>query len=153
LTLVAPGLFPQVDISLIQKLRIAASALAARRTLVDIPLDDAALFTANPGRREFIEEDSLRLRKVTAAFMLASRDLDGRVRAAARAGVQRPLRVFLAGRDRIIDNDRTRDFVRQLGWPDREIVEYPDAHHTLEFEANPEPFFADLVLWLKSQGP
>jgi acylglycerol lipase len=152
LTLVAPGLFPGVDVSLGQKIRIGLSAIAARRAQVDIPLDDPAMFTANPARREFIERDALRLRKVTAAFMLASRELDARTRAVARDAAGCPLQVFLAGRDAIINNEKTKAFVRRLNWPIREIIEYPDAHHTLEFEPDPEPYYADLVQRLGSQA-
>lgn len=151
LSLVAPGLFPRVDISLAQKIRIGLAAIASRRSLVGIPLDTPALFTANPSRREFIESDPLRLRKATVGFMLASRELDRRVRALANDSQGCPLRLFLAGKDLIIDNERTKAFVRSLQWPIREIVEYPEAHHTLEFETDPRPFFDDLVAWLASR--
>ena len=55
---------------------------------------------------------------------------------------------FLAARYRIIDNPKTRAFIRRLSWPVREITEYEHAYHTLEFEPDPEPYFADLVDWV-----
>jgi len=149
LTLVAPGLFPRVDLSVIQKVRVGLSAIAGRRTLFDIPLDDPELFTANPARQRFVREDPLRLGRVTASFLLASRRLDGWARAVTHTRGC-PLRVFLAARDRIIDNHKTRAFIRRLSWPVREITEYEHADHTLEFEPDPEPYFADLVDWLTS---
>lgn len=148
LTLVAPGLFPQVDIPLTQKIRIGLAAVVARRSPVDIPLDEPELFTAHPARQEFIRSDSLKLRRATVAFMLASRALDGRVAGLARQSRGCPLRVFLAGRDRIIDNEKTTAFIRSLPWPTRELVEYPEASHTIEFEPDPRPFFDDLAAWL-----
>jgi alpha-beta hydrolase superfamily lysophospholipase len=30
----------------------------------------------------------------------------------------------------------------------RRIVLYPGAHHTLEFEPEPAPYFRDLVAWI-----
>lgn len=152
LTLVAPGLFPRVDVPVGRKVRIAVAAVVSRRSLVDIPLDDPQLFTGNPVRREFIEADPLRLRKATAAFMFASRMLDRRVEALARCLTGCPLRLFLAGKDRIINNEKTKAFVRCLAWPARDIVEYPEAHHTLEFEPDPRPFFDDLVSWLSERA-
>ncbi len=148
LTLVAPGLFPRVDLPLAQKIRVGLSSIMARRALFPIPLDEASLFTGNPARRQFIENDSLRLRRVTASFLLASWRLDRCARAAARRRRDCPLRVFLAGQDRIIDSERTKAFVRRLRWAAREITEYQHAHHTLEFEPDPEPYLADLVDWL-----
>jgi alpha-beta hydrolase superfamily lysophospholipase len=58
-----------------------------------------------------------------------------------------PVLTLLAGRDRIIDNRRTRDFVGRFAGP-KEVVEYPEAHHTLEFEPDPENHLRDLIGWL-----
>jgi alpha-beta hydrolase superfamily lysophospholipase len=202
LSLIAPGLFPKVDLPAGQKIRVGFSALFAKHALFDIPLQQTELFTENPARQEFIRNDELALRQVTANFLIASRRLDSlasQVRTSAAGlvphsfaqangwgpddttGWQRedttqcceavdpqssrphplltqrmghpsqttpagpPLRLFLAGQDRIIDNARTRDFVNRLPWPDRKIIEYPEAHHTLEFELDNQPFLADLI--------
>jgi hypothetical protein len=29
------------------------------------------------------------------------------------------------------------------------VIEYPEAHHTLEFEPDPTPVFADVARWLE----
>jgi len=149
-TLVAPGLFPSVDLPLSRKLKVAWSAIVSRRRLFDIPLQDPALFTANPDRQAFIRNDALALQQVTAGFLTSSRWLDAYVfrHAVTRRAI--PLKLFLAGHDRIIDNARTRAFVRQLPWQRCEITEYTDAHHTLEFEPDPSPYFDDFVAWLDS---
>ncbi len=148
LSLLAPGLFPLVDLKFADKVRVGLSALTAPHTLFDIPLQEPELFTANPVRQQFIRDDPLKLTKVTTGFLLASRRLDRYVLAGAKHSRSCPLRVYLAGRDRIIDNHATKDFIRHLRWPSREIIEYDEAHHTLEFEPDPEPFFADLVEFL-----
>ena len=147
-TLIAPGLFPVVDLPVIEKLKVAWAALVARRRLFDIPLQDPALFTANPDRQAFIRNDALALKKVTAGFLMASNSLDGYLRRRTVNECRIPLKLYLAGHDRIIDNARTRAFVRQLPWQRCEITEYADAHHTLEFEPDPSDFFDDLVAWL-----
>jgi acylglycerol lipase len=145
LVLVAPGLFPQVDIPLARKWSVAWSSLLQPRRYLDVPLSDPALFTATPTWRDFIRDDPLSVRQVTARFLLTSRRLDWEVRAYGRRPAQVPITLFLAGRDRIIDNERTRRFVRELAIPDRSIIEYPEAHHTLEFEPDPRPYCNDLV--------
>jgi alpha-beta hydrolase superfamily lysophospholipase len=149
LTLVAPGLFPLVDLAAADKLRVAVSAVLARGRKFAIPLGDAELFTRNPERVRFIQGDPLRLQQATASLLLASWFLDRRARCLQRAVLRRPVHLFLAENDRIIENERTRRFVRSLTGSERSITEYRGASHTLEFEPDAEPFFADLVSWLQ----
>lgn len=145
LVLVAPGLFPQVDIPVAEKLSVAWSSLLWPRRRFDVPLADPALFTTTDRWIDFIDHDPLSVRQVTARFLLTSRRLDWEVRAYGRCPPPVPLRLLLAGGDRIIDNERTRQFVRGLAIPDRAIIEHPDARHTLEFEPDPQAFFEDLI--------
>ena len=42
---------------------------------------------------------------------------------------------------------KRNDFATQ----DRQVIEYPGAHHTLEFEPDPRPVFADLTQWLRDR--
>jgi alpha-beta hydrolase superfamily lysophospholipase len=147
LVLLAPGLCPRVGPPLGQRLRIAWSRLVAPRRLFPIPLDDPDLFTATPRWQEFIRDDPLSLRRATARLLVASVLLDRAARR-ARPFVRVPTLLMLAGRDRIIDNARTRAWFEQLASADREVIEYPEAHHTLEFEPDPAPLFADLDRWL-----
>lgn len=151
LSLVAPGLFPKVDLPLLQKVRVGLSILAAPRALFEIPLNDPELFTANPDRQQFIRDDPLKLTRVSASFLIASRQLDRYGLALRKTSRGCPLGVFLAGQDRIIHNARTSDFVRRLRWRDRSIVTYPDAHHTLEFETNTDAYLFDLLEHLTRQ--
>ncbi len=103
------------------------------------------MFTANPERVRFAESDPLRLKEATATFLLASRRLDRIAQRLGASGWRGPLHVLLAGRDRIIDNERTRAFVRALDLPHRRISDFADASHTLEFEPDPTPFWNALA--------
>ncbi|HOJ75387.1 MAG TPA: alpha/beta fold hydrolase [Phycisphaerae bacterium] len=151
IALVAPGLFPAVDIPTSQKVRVGLSALVGGRALFDIPLEDPALFTAQPDWQEFIRTDELTLRKVSSQFLITSRRLDALAQRVAARRTGPPLCLFLAGQDRIINNHATREFVRKLSWPERRIIEYEHAHHTLEFEPDPGAYFDDLQRWLSEQ--
>jgi len=145
LSLIAPGLFPRIDLPLGEKFRIAWLLAADRTRAVPLPIHDAAMFTTNPERIRFVESDSLRLREATAAFLLASRRLDRIARRLGESGWRGTLHLMLAGRDRIIDNERTRTFVREIDLPRRRISEYAEASHTLEFERDPMRFWNDLA--------
>ncbi len=146
LVLLCPGFFARVRYRLLQRLAILTSRLCRPRRLFSIPLNDPELFTTTPQWLQFLRDDPLRLHQATARLLIESVRLDSYLRFAPRY-VRVPVLLMLAQRDRIIDNARTRRFVERFASTDREIIEYPDAHHTLEFE--PAPLFVDdLQGWL-----
>jgi len=63
--------------------------------------------------------------------------------------VTAPTLLLLAGQDRIIDNVQTRRFVASFPTRDNRVIDYPEAHHTLEFEPDAHPFVEDVVRWIK----
>jgi alpha-beta hydrolase superfamily lysophospholipase len=151
LLLVAPGLVPKVDAGPAVKLKTAAALLVSPRKLFDVPLGDARLFTDNPDRIATIERDGLSLRKCTARFLYQTRKLDRFVR--RRAGeLHVPLLMMLAGRDRIVDNDKVRALFERFASRPKDLIIYPDAAHTLEFEPGAKPIFDDMVHWLDSRS-
>jgi len=148
LALLYPGLRARVRATWWQRMQLAlAERLGIRRKRVPIPLDDPALFTGDPEWRELIRTDPLALRDVTVAFLLSNRELDRRLDSCP-ARVTCPTLLMLAGRDRIIDNQATREFVERFATSEKTTREYPNAQHTLEFEPDRERIFADLIEWL-----
>lgn len=147
LALVAPGFCPRIKTRIGDKIRIGWSRLVKPRRYFDIPLNDPELFTAVPRWREFVRDDPLALRQATARFLVESVRLDGYLHVVPKH-VTAPVLLLLAGQDRIIDNVATRRFVERFAAKDKEIIEYPSGHHTLEFEPDPEPFINDLIRWL-----
>jgi alpha-beta hydrolase superfamily lysophospholipase len=147
LILSAPGIVPIVDVAVTIKVRIAKCLMMGEELRrFPIPIDDPHLFTENPDRVRYIAEDELSLRDLTARFMYESRRLDPMVRAAA-ATVRVPTLLLLAERDRIINNEATRALIYSMAARKR-VITYPGAHHTLEFELDPQPYFKDLVAWI-----
>ena len=150
LMLLCPGIFARIGVGLGQKLRIAWSRWFRPRKLFPIPLNDPELFTATPKWLDFLRGDALALHRATARFLFESARLDRYLRRAARY-VHVPVLLLLAGRDRIINNEKTRAYVERFATPSKEIIEYPDAHHTLEFEPEPDSFIRDMIAWLERQ--
>ena len=147
LILSAPGIVPIVDVAVTIKVRIAKCLMVGQELRrFPIPIDDPHLFTENPDRVRYIAEDELSLRDLTARFMYESRRLDRMVRAAA-ATVRVPTLLLLGERDRIINNEATRALIYSMAARKR-VITYPGAHHTLEFELDPQPYFKDLVAWI-----
>jgi alpha-beta hydrolase superfamily lysophospholipase len=145
--LLCPGIAARVKPSFRERFKILWSRVASPRRRFPIPLNDPELFTGNPARQQFIRDDPLSLREATARFLIESVRLDGYLRLVRRS-ITVPLLLLLAGRDRIVNNDRVRAYVESLPSTDRQIIEYPDAHHTLEFEPSPDFFLDDLIGWL-----
>lgn len=147
LVLICPGFCPRVRPPWTQRLAIAWARLARPRRMFPIPLNDPELFTATPRWQEFIRTDPLALRQATARLLVESVRLDRYLRR-AQTYVQVPVLLLLAERDRIIDNRGTRNFVARFASTDKTVAEYAQAHHTLEFEPEPDRFVDDLLRWL-----
>jgi len=148
LALICPGLLPRVGVSRREKVQIAVSLLTNRRKPFPIPLSDPALFTANPEAQAFIAADPHSLRHGTAGLMAASFFIDWRVQRSP-GQVKQPALLMLAGHDRIIDNARTLDYFHRLASADRQVIDYPEGHHTLEFDPDPTIYAHDLILWIE----
>jgi alpha-beta hydrolase superfamily lysophospholipase len=148
LALICPGLYSPHEPGLLKRMALAAPGGSRRqKRRVRIPLERPALFTDSPVWQEFIEHDPLTLRRVTWRFAQEDRQLTRYARMAAPF-LHMPVLLMLSGRDRIVDNSRTRAFFNRTGSRFRTLVEYPNAAHTLEFEPDPEPYFADLKSWV-----
>jgi len=147
IALVCPGLQPRVDVSRKERFQIAWAFFTNRRRTFPIPLSDPALFTANPEGQAFIADDPIGLREATAGLLAASFIIDRLVRRSP-ARVRQPALLMLAGQDRIVDNVRALDYFEKLASSDRQVIDYPDGHHTLEFEPDPSRYALDLVAWL-----
>lgn len=136
LTLVVPGIAVRVDVPPLTKIGVAWSILGNRLREFEIPLADAALFTDNPRKQEYLCCDPLRLHRATAGFLFASRQLDRRLRGAGKGCLEMPVKLVLANRDRIVDNERTRGIVRRLCGAGLQVIDLEGAH-ILEFEQDP----------------
>ncbi|MBI3834891.1 MAG: alpha/beta fold hydrolase [Planctomycetes bacterium] len=150
LALVTPGLFPKIGVSRGDMAKIGFSMLYEPDKHFPIPLNDPDLFTATPKWHEFFRSDPLTLRECTASFYLASRRMDKIVTKLSNAPPV-PVHLFIAGDERIIDNERTVEFIRGLHWPDTQITTFPTARHSLEFEPNCAAYFKELVDFISKQ--
>jgi alpha-beta hydrolase superfamily lysophospholipase len=150
--LICPGFFPLVS-SRQKRLAFFATILGEVRPQqrFPIPLNDPKLFTATPRWLEFLRSDSMALHEATGRLLAASLHLDRYVQYVPRH-FSIPVLLMLAENDRIIDNAPTRRFVERFASADKEFIEYPGAHHTLEFELDADRFVNDLIRWLKQRS-
>lgn len=132
LVLVTPGLVPRVDLDPGRKLRLLASLAFGGRAPIQVPIEPE-MFTSTPHHLEFIRRDPLRLSEVTARFLLASWNLDRRIRRRV-ADLRVPTLLFLAGHDRIVDNARTRALLTRARPDLIHVREYRHATHSIQLD-------------------
>lgn len=147
LVLLCPGLVPKVAPPLPQRARIAVARVFRPWKFFPIPLNEPELFTASPEWRAYIDTEPHGLRAATSRFLFSSFSLDIYLKRAAKR-VTVPTLLALAEHDRIIDNARTAEYVARFPGP-REVVTYPGAHHTLEFEPDGHPWLGDVAHWIE----
>lgn len=147
LILISPGLAPRVDVPFLTKVRIGLCSLFSPEQRFDLPIGETRMFTANQRWREFIANDSLRLKNVTARFLVENVKLDRYLRSRL-SKIQVPVLTLLAQTDEIIDKKKTKAMISRFGSSNKKILEYSGTTHTLEFEDNPDLWRKDLLAWL-----
>lgn len=149
LLLVAPGIFPAVDIGILARIRVGFCCLTNPRARFPIPLNDPRMFTSSPEGQAFIADDPLKLTSATARFFYCSSRLDARLWRLSPGTLASPTTLLLAGNDQIISNDVTAAWLRGVCRSAPQIHTFDGAGHTLEFEPDVEPYAAALRRWME----
>lgn len=150
LALLYPGLFPRIEPTWSQRLRLKfARRFEVTKEHIPIPLSNPALFTQVEEWQRFIVEDPLALHTVTSSFLNAGRDLDDIVGSHV-SQLQQPTLLMLAENDDIINNAKTRTFLQSLPTRCLTLRTWEGARHTLEFEPDRVRVFDELVNWLNN---
>jgi acylglycerol lipase len=149
LVLVTPGLVPRVDFTVPQKVGIALSLAAGGRARFHVPIEPE-MFTRTPRILDSIVRDPLRLERVTARFLFASLQLDRKIGAHVDA-LRVPVLLLLAGHDRIVDNEGTRELLERLPAGNLRVRLYEQATHSIQFEET-ERLVRDVDRFLEEAG-
>lgn len=150
LVLITPGIRALVDVSTATKLQIFAASSLFPQTRFPTPIEPE-MFTTTPRYLAYIQDDPLRLTEATARFFMVSHGLDGYVDEHVPEN-RAPVLLFLAGRDRIIDNAGVIEVLERGAQDSLKIVEYPDQTHSIQFDA-PARMVDDMVRWLDHRIP
>jgi alpha-beta hydrolase superfamily lysophospholipase len=147
LALVCPALFAKVDVPPRDKLRVISGRALSPMRPIRVPLEDE-MFTSNPPYLEFIKNDPLSLREVTASFFFQQALWDRKLRAAT--GLRLPVLVLQSGHDPIVDAGHVRSWFDKLESRDKRYVLYPEWGHLLDFEPDRQRYWDDVGDWLDS---
>lgn len=142
--MLTPGLYIRPDYRPVEKARIALASVFHPEARFRVPQDDA-LFTRDPAVLAWIRQDSLGARTVTARCLI---QIDRMLRWLRRSvgGVEVPVLVLEATRDRISDNSRTRALLDRV-LPDRCRFVPFDAEHFLLAEPCRDAVVETLAAW------
>ncbi|MCO6043900.1 lysophospholipase [Aeoliella sp. ICT_H6.2] len=146
--LICPGVYALQQPGLAKRSALSASGkLGIHQRRVTIPLEDPALFTNSPKWQAFVRDDPLTLREITMRFAREDHKMTRFSRQSPQF-IHTPTLLVLAGRDRIVRNQRTRRYLTEFASQDKTLLEYQTAAHTLEFEPDPSMFYDDLAAWV-----
>ncbi len=149
LILLSPGLIPRVDYSIFEKIKIAFAYLTRSKQKFPLPLKDS-FFTNTPSYLKFIQNDSLGLRHVPASFLVETLKLN-RLACRCLSAVKQPILLLLAGKDQIVDTEKTSAFFKKQSQLKTDIEIFPDWHHTLEFEEEASKLYDTIFNWIEEK--
>ncbi len=149
--MIAPGVFPLVDITWWEKMGVGVSLFREPTRLFPIPLMEESLFTDNPAGQAFIRDDSLKLTHVTARFLVQSRKLDRPLHRAKPGSIPVPATIFFAGQEKIIRAEKTAEWASQVFVPPPDIRWFTPDRHTLEFAEDVSRYEQALRSWAELQ--
>lgn len=150
LVLITPGLRSRVDVSSAEKLKIVTLQALNPTSPVPTPIEPE-MFTTTPKYLHYIREDPLRLRYASVRFFWQTHRLDNYIDERMPANTL-PIQVFLAGRDRIIDNHGVLKVLERGGQDSLDVVTYPDQTHSIQVDAF-ERLVDDMTRWLRQRAP
>jgi acylglycerol lipase len=145
LALVSPAIRANVDLRLGEKLTVVLGRFLSPQRRVRVPLEPE-MFTSNPPYLEFIRNDPLALRQVSARFFFEQAIWDRWL--LRQRMLTLPLLLLQAGRDPIVDVGPMRSWFERLASPSKRYVLYPEFGHLLDFEPERQRYWDDLVGWL-----
>lgn len=148
LILSTPGIHTLSNLHSGQKLLILWSKFTGKRLYIPIPIEPE-MFSDLEGWVAFVRADSLALREVTCSFFYEVQRARWFIRKNT-GKLRMPLLMAIAASDPICDNKRNRRFLAAVPSDHKELVEYPNARHILEFSREKDHFFCDLKNWLES---
>lgn len=146
LILTTPAIYTRTSIPFRYKLEILFSRSGRRNYMVPSPLD-TAWFTELDEYEEFIKSDTLSLKEATGDFYDQIRKARKYIHK-HRDRLTMPLFLGVAGGDPICDNGHNIKFFNALPSRDKDLIEYKDARHILEFSSEKQAYFEDLAAWL-----
>jgi alpha-beta hydrolase superfamily lysophospholipase len=145
IVLITPVLAAEIDLTLGQKLDALGGSAMEPMKPIPTPVQPE-MVTNTPRWLDRIERDPRRLRYATARFFMETEQLDEYIRRDVPRN-RLPILVFLAGQDRVVDNDGVLELLERGGQEVLDVRVYEDQMHAIPFDA-PDRLVSDTATWL-----
>jgi len=145
LLLATPALYTIVEPALIGKLKVLWAAITGSKINIPVALE-AEWFTDQPEFLKFIKNDAMTLHQAGARLYWETARARKFIHKREQA-LTMPIYMALAGRDRICDNKRDREFFNRIPAKKKSYSTFPEAVHILEFSSEKSDFFNSLGEW------
>ena len=147
LAYISPGFDMKVDLNCCEKNLVALSVLSGINSPVSSPIKRAEMFTRDEEYLGRIKSDLLRVTSPNASDFYQGLLLLDFCRNNSKS-VKIPMTVMFAGRDEIIDINKTKGFFYGFG-SRPEIIVYKNSDHTIFFSEQKEEFIKDLTEFIE----
>lgn len=149
LILISPAIKTRIDLTFPQKLSVLCNTFFNPKKLIRIPIEPE-MFTKNPNYLEFIKNDEHRLTMATARFFFETARMD-LVVGRSPAKIKVPVILFMAGEDKVADNDGLKEWYEKCASRDKTMKIYKGSCHSLEFEDEAEGLARDISAWVNER--
>ncbi len=149
LILLSPAIYRKVDLSATAKIAVKAGSLFYPKIRFRIPIR-GRMFTDNPRYRDFIENDSVRLRSLTSRFFQQIMRMEADFEP-IKNSLLLPVMVMLAGHDEIVDNIRVKKWFGEVLSRDKVMRVFEDFHHIMPFEEDITLLIDCITDWVKEK--
>ena len=146
----SPGMSVKVAPTLIEKLKIGLSVLPGLSFNIQSPIRDDKMFTNSPEALYFLYNDKLRIFSPRAGDFIQAKKMDLYISKNSDK-IKIPSVVLLAGKDRIVDNVKTKMAFQRFGKPPT-IIEYRESEHVIFFGQAKHNLTADIANFIDSVG-
>jgi len=139
----SPGMSVKVTPTLMEKLKIGLSILPWLSFNIQSPIRDDEMFTDSPKSLYFLYNDKLRTFSPRACDFFQARKIDSYISKNSNK-LKIPSLVLFAGKDQIVDNEKTKMAFQRFGQKPK-IIEYHESEHVLFFGQAKNKLIGDIV--------
>lgn len=154
LVLICPAIYTKVDLNFLTKLNIFWHLLQGSDRLLQywpLPLRPS-MYTNDPQYLQFLERDPLRLKEVTASFLVATLFLSFWSKRTPK-NLRLPVLIVQSGADQIVDIQQVEQWYSQIASDDKSMRIFPDAFHSIDFDQTWFKEYAHLLSeWLLARS-
>lgn len=143
----SPGINIKVAPSFSEKLKIIIGKIFKAPLNIPSPIKKDNMFTDSEEALKFLCEDKLRTFAPRAQDFLQAKLINNYV-LKNLGKIITPSIVFLAGKDKIVDNKRTEKTFSEFGEKPK-IIEYPYSYHTIFFGEDKKQLVSDIINFVK----